>query len=142
MMVRNDEQKTRQHDVENDGNCIAAQERIPHNHPHRVHPTHDPQRRRKPFVRTYEIAAAAGELDAHRDEHGEDENLRGEERRVRQQPRLPLVHRRQKRSEAGEDEQLTRNTQRKQHKKNPEDCGHGEIIAGRHRTDLYNPLVQ
>ena len=47
------------------------------------------------------------ELHAHCYEQSEDENLRGEQHRVWQQARLPLVDRRQKRRDSGDDEQLT-----------------------------------
>ena len=71
---------------------------------------------------TREISAAARELDANCREHDEHGDLREKEKRIRQQPGLPVIHGRQKRPDAGDDEKLANHSQREQGQQSPEDC--------------------
>ena len=113
-MVRDHEQKAREHDMKHDRDDISSQQRISHEHAGRVDPSDNPQRRREPRVWTNDVSLPSRELDAHRCKHTKNHNLRRKQQRIRQQARLPLVHRRQKRSEAIDDEQLTQHATRKQ----------------------------
>jgi hypothetical protein len=132
VMVCDDEQKGREDDVKYHGYDISFQQRISHDHAGCVDPSENPQRRRKPRVWTNDVSLPSRELDAHGRKHAKNQNLRRKQQRIRQQARLPLVHRRQKRREAIDDEQLAQYATRKEREQNPQQRGsrHGHIISG------------
>ena len=119
MVTCDGEEKTRQHEVKHDGNRIAPVDHVSHDHPSRVDPSDDPQRRREPGMVTDKVAAAARELHAHCAKDAEDRDLRCQQERIRQQAGLPVVHRREKRRDTRSHEKLTHDSQREETEQHP-----------------------
>ena len=121
--MRDGEQKRRKHDVKDDGNDVAPQQRVAHDHSDRVNPTGNPQRRRKPSVTANEVAAASRELRGDGREQTDYQYLRCEQQRIRQQTGLPFIHRRQEWRNACDDEELAEHAEYEEREQNPQDRG-------------------
>jgi hypothetical protein len=85
MVRRDDEQKAGEHDVEHYGNRISPQQCVSHNHADRIDPTDNPERRCEEPLSTDEVAVRSRKLHTYRREYAENQNLRRQQQRIRQQ---------------------------------------------------------
>ena len=70
-------------------------------------------------------------LHAHRREYAQDQNLRRQQHRIRQQARLPVIQRRKKGSDTRDNKELAQYAEHKQREQNPQQrrARHGHIIG-------------